>query len=324
MKMRLLVALVLLVALPLAAQAQEPFPTRPITVVVPFPPGGAADLTARPYGPALERALKQPVVIVNKPGAAGAVGTQSVAVAKPDGYTVLITALTISTVPQVDALFGRTPTFTREQFVPVARINADPTLLMIGADKPWATLKDLVEDARKRPNEIMFASAGPYTPSHMATEMLAHAAGIRLRHLPTTGGGPAMTAVLGGHAALSSLSTAAVGAQLKAGKVRVLAASGARRLAAFPDVPTFKELGYDVEIYLWVGFFAPTGVPAHALKVLRDAASQAAQDPEFKAASDKMQMPVAYQDAGEFKVWWDRDAEMLGAAIKRIGKVETK
>jgi tripartite-type tricarboxylate transporter receptor subunit TctC len=324
MTLRLLVALLILVALPLGAQGQEPFPTRPITVVIPFPPGGAADLTGRPYIPALERALKQPVVIVNKPGAAGAVGTQSVAVAKPDGYTLLLTALTISTVPQVDALFGRTPTFTREQFVPIARINADPTLLMIGTDKPWATLKDLVEDARKRPNEIMYASAGPYTPSHMASEMFAHAAGLRLRHLPTTGGGPAMTAVLGGHAALSSLSTAAVGAQLKTGKVRVLAASGARRLAAFPEVPTFKELGYDVEIYLWVGFFAPNGVPAHALKVLREAAGQAAQDPDFKAASDKMQMPVAYQDAKEFKTWWDRDAEMLAAAIKRIGKVETK
>jgi tripartite-type tricarboxylate transporter receptor subunit TctC len=274
--------------------------------------------------PREKRALKQPLVIVNKPGAAGAVGTQSVAVAKPDGYTLLLTALTISTVPQVDALFGRTPTFTREQFVPIGRINADPTLLMIGADKPWATLKDLVEDARKRPNEIMYASAGPYTPSHMASEMFAHAAGIRLRHLPTTGGGPAMTSVLGGHAALSSLSTAAVGAQLKTGKVRVLAASGAKRLAAFPDVPTFKELGYDVEIYLWVGFFAPAGVPAHALKVLRDAAGQAALDPEFRAASDKMQMPVAYQDANEFKAWWDRDAEMLAAAIKRIGKVEAK
>jgi len=325
MTSRLLVgALTFILALPLAASAQEPFPTRPITLVVPFPPGGAADLTARPFAPTLERALKQPVVIVNKAGAAGAVGTQSVAVVKPDGYTLLLTALTISTIPQVDALFGRTPTFSRDQFVPIARLNADPTLLMVGAERPWKTLSELVEDAKQRPGEIIFSSAGPYSPSHMAAEMFAHAAGIRLRHLPTTGGGPAMTAVLGGHAALSCLSTGAVTPQVKSGKVRVLAATGAKRLAAFPEVPTLKELGYDVEIYLWIGLFAPKGVPAHALKILRDAARQAVRDPEFKAATEKMQMPTAYQDADEFKVWWDQDAEMLAAVIKRIGKVEVK
>lgn len=316
--------LLLALALPLGVSAQEPFPTRPISLVVPYPPGGAADLTARPLVPALERALKQPVVIVNKAGAAGAVGMQSVAVAKPDGYTVMLTVLTISTIPEVDALFGRTPAFSRDQFVPIARVNADPTLLIVSAERPWKTMGELVEDAKKRVGEIIFSSAGPYSPSHMATEMFAHAAGIKLRHLPTTGGGPAMTAVLGGHAGLSALSTGAVTPQVRSGKARALAATGARRLAAFPDVPTLKELGYDVEIYLWTGLFAPRGVPAHVLKIFRDATRQAVQDPDFKTATEKMQMPTAYQDADEFKAWWDRDTEMLTAAIKRIGKVEAK
>lgn len=315
---------VLALALPLGAAAQEPFPTRPVTLVVPFPPGGAADLTAHPFAPTLERALKQPVAIVNKAGAAGAVGTQSVAVAKPDGYTLLLTVLTISTIPEVDALFGRPPTFSRDQFVPIARLNADPTLLMVRADAPWWTVQELMEDAKKRPGEIIFSSAGPYTPSHMGVELFVHAAGIRLRHVPTTGGGPAMTAVLGGHAALAALSTGAITPQVQAGKVRVLASTGARRLAAFLEVPTLKELGYDAEIYLWVGVFAPKGVPAHVVKVLREATRQAAQDPEFRGASEKIQMPVAYQDADEFKAWWDRDAEMLAAAIRRIGRVEVK
>jgi tripartite-type tricarboxylate transporter receptor subunit TctC len=316
--------LLVLLSLVSGAAAQGPYPTRPVTIVAPYPPGGAADLTARPFAPALERVLRQPVVVLNKPGAGGAVGTQSVAVAKPDGYTIMLTVFSISTIPEADRVAGRTPTFTRDQFVPIARLNADPTLLMVRADAPWKTVKELVEDAKKRSDVILYASAGPYTVSHMAMEVFMQAAGIRLRHLPTTGGGPAMTAVLGGHATLSALSTGAVTPQVKGGKVRVLANSGAKRLAAFPDIPTLKELGYDVEVYLWTGLFAPKDVPAHVLKTLRDAVGQAVQDDEFKAASEKMQMPPAYQDADEFRAWWDKDSEMLAAAIRRMGKPDAK
>jgi tripartite-type tricarboxylate transporter receptor subunit TctC len=322
---RMLLAVILvLVPLAIGAAAQEPYPTRPVTIVAPYPPGGAADLTARPLAPALERALKQPVVVVNKAGGGGAVGTQAVAIAKPDGYTIMLTVFSISTIPEADRVAGRTPAFTRDQFVPIARLNADPTLLMVRADAPWKTVKELVDDAKKRPDQIVYSSAGPYTVSHLAMEVFMQAAGIKLRHLPTTGGGPAMTAVLGGHATLSTLSTGAVSPQLKGGKVRVLANSGATRLAAFPDTPTMKELGYDVGVYLWTGLFAPKDVPPHVVKVLRDAVRKAVQDDEFKAASEKMNMPPAYQDADEFKTWWDQDSEMLAAAIRRMGKPGTK
>ena len=306
------------------AAAQEPYPSRPITIVSPYPPGGAADLTARPLAPALERVLKQSVVVVNKPGAGGAVGTQSVAIAPPDGYTVLLTVFSISTIPEADRLAGRTPTFTRDQFVPIARLNADPTLIMIGAAQPWKSIKELVDDAKKRPNEILYASAGHYTVSHMAVEVFMQAAGIKLRHLPTTGGGPAMTAVLGGHAALSALSTGAVTPQVKAGKVRVLASSGDKRLPSFPDIPTLKELGYDAEVYLWTGLFVHKDVPGPIVKTLRAAAQKAVHDEEFVKASAKMQMPPAYQDADEFKAWWDKDTEMLVAAIRRMPKPDPK
>jgi len=315
---------VLFLCLAGGAAAQEPYPTRPVTIVVPYPPGGVADLTARPFAPSLERALKQPVIIANKPGAAGAVGMQSVATARPDGYTIMITVLTISTIPEVDALFGRTPAFKREDFAPLARLVADPPLYLVGAATPWKSVKELVEDAKRRPGEIIFASAGLYTPSHLATELLMHSAGIRLRHVPTTGGGPAMNALLGGHAGLSALSTQAATPQIKAGKLRALAHSGGQRLAAFPEVPSMKELGYDAELYLWAGLFAPRNVPAHVQKILRDATRLAVQDPEFKGAMEKMQAPVAYQDADEFGSWWERDTQTLAAVIKRIGKVEAK
>ena len=318
-----LAVLVLLSAAP--ANAQDTFPNRPITIVNPFPPGGQVDIAGRPLAAAMERILKQPVVLVNKPGAAGAVGMQSAAVAKPDGYTIVMTVPAITTVPEVDKLFGRPPAFTRDQFAPIALVNADPTIIVVNADQPWKTLKDLLDDARKRPGEITFSSSGIYGASHVPMEMLLHAAGgLKMRHLPTTGGGPATTAVLGGHAQLWCSTIGPAVPHIKSGKFRALAVTGGQRQPYFPDVPTVKELGYDVEYYLWIGMFAPKQTPPATMKVLRDTVRKAVQDPEFKGAMDKVQVPVIYKDADEFQAWWDAEAGKLADVIKRIGKVEQK
>jgi tripartite-type tricarboxylate transporter receptor subunit TctC len=307
------------------AEADEPFPARPITIVNPFPPGGQADLTGRPLASSLERLLKQPVVITNKSGAAGAVGMQTVAVARPDGYTVLITVPAISTIPEVDRLFGRPPTFAREQFAPIARINADPCILVVNAEQPWRSVKELLDDAKRRPGEITYSSSGPYGASHVPAEMLLHAAGgLKMRHLPTTGGGPATTAVLGGHAAFWMSTTGPAAPHVKSGKFRALAVTSLARHPHYPDVPTLKELGYDVEYYLWIGLFVPKATPAVAVKALREAVRQAVDDPAFKSAMEKIQVPIAYQDADEFRAWWDADAARLAEAVKRIGRVEVK
>jgi tripartite-type tricarboxylate transporter receptor subunit TctC len=318
-------SVIVLAGLAGAAAADEPFPTRPITIVNPFPPGGQADLTGRPLAASLERLLKQPVVMTNKAGAAGAVGMQTAAVAKPDGYTILLTVPAISTVPEVDRLFNRPPAFTRDQFVPIARINADPCILVVNAGLPWRSVKELLEDVKRRPGEITYSSSGIYGASHVPTEMLLHAAGgLKMRHLPTTGGGPATTAVLGGHAALWLSTTGPAAPHVKSGKFRALAVTSAARHPHYPDVPTFRELGYDVEYYLWVGLFAPKATPPTALKALRDAVKQAVDDPAFKSAMEKIQVPIAYQDADEFRAWWDADAVRLAETIKRIGRIEVK
>ena len=304
------------------AAAQEPYPSRPISIVNPFPPGGIADLTGRPLAATFERLLKQPVVIVNKAGAAGAVGAQFASVAKPDGYTLLIALVSISSTPEADKLFGRPATYTRDQFVGIARLNADPPILAVNG--PWKTLKELVDDAKKRPGEITFASSGPYGASHLPLEMFLQAAGLKMRHLPTTGGAPATTAVLGGHAQLWASPPALAAPHLEAGKMRALATWGATRLAAFPGVPTLKELGYDVEYYIWTGLFAPRGVPAPIVQTLRDVTRKAVEDPEFRSAMEKAKTPIAYQDADEFKAFWDRDAQRIAAVIQFIGKTEAK
>ncbi len=305
--------------------AQETFPNRPITIVNPFPPGGLADLTGRPLAASMEKVLKQPVVMVNKPGAAGAVGMQSVAVAKPDGYTILITVPAITTLPEVDKLFGRTPVYTRDQFAPIALINADPTIIVVNSEQPWRSLKDLLDEARRRPGEIVFASSGIYGASHVPMEMLLHAAGgLKMRHLPTTGGGPATTAVLGSHAQLWCSPPGVASPHVKSGKLRPLAITGAARHPYFPDVPTLKELGYDVEYYLWIGMFALKNTPAGPMKALREAIRRAVDDPPFKNAMEKIQTPIAYKDADQFRVWWDAEAVRLAEVIKRIGRVEDK
>jgi tripartite-type tricarboxylate transporter receptor subunit TctC len=319
------VAAVVALAAGPAVAADEAFPTRPITIVNPFPPGGLADLTGRPLAAAMEKVLKQPVVMTNKPGAAGAIGMQSVAVAKPDGYMILITVPAITTVPEVDRLFGRTPTFTRDQLAPLALINADPTIIVVNADLPYKSLKDVLDDAKRRPGEIVFSSSGIYGASHVPMEMLLQAAGgLKMRHLPTTGGGPATTAVLGNHAQLWCSPPGVASAHIKSGKLRPLAVTGATRHPNFPDVPTLRQLGYDVEYYLWIGMFAPRGTPAGPVKSLREAIKQAVADPAFRGAMDKIQTPIAYKDAEEFKAWWDAEAVRLAEVIKKIGRVDEK
>src|SRR5215475_9376877 len=273
----LLVLIVFLFALTAGSFGQEKYPSRPITIVAPFPPGGVADLTARPVAAALEKTLKNPVGVVNKTGAAGAVGMQFVATSKPDGYTLLLALSSISIIPEADKLFGRPPAFTVDQFAPIALISADPTILVVPADKPWKTAADFIEDAKARPGQISYSSSGVYGTLHMAMELLQHAAGIKMRHVPYGGAGPAITAILGGHVDALASGPAAVMPQIKSGKLRALATWGETRLAAMPELPTLKELGYpDAEFYIWAGLFAPKGVPEAVLAKLREATRAAA------------------------------------------------
>ena len=304
------------------AWAQEPYPTRPISIVVAFPPGGVADNTARPVAAVLERILKQPVTVLNKAGAAGAVGYQAAATSKPDGYTLLMALVSVSVLPEVDKLFGRPQNYTREQLTGIARINADPSMLVVRADAPWKTLKDLVEDGKKRPGEIVFTSSGLYGAAHIPMEMFIKAAGIKMRHLPTTGGGPMMNAMLGGHAQLVMTPVSLAAQHVKAGKLRLLAHSGTTPVAAYPEVPSFKSQGYDVEYTAWAGLVAPKDTPPNVIKILRDATRQAVKEPEVINSHAKLETPIAYMDADEFNAWWAKDAAKLAEVVRQIGKVE--
>ncbi|WP_422010161.1 Bug family tripartite tricarboxylate transporter substrate binding protein [Reyranella sp.] len=324
MKRRTLLAGAAMLPLGLPVRAQEAYPSRPITMIVPFPPGGVADITGRPTAHVMGKLLKQSVVVQNKGGAGGSVGTAQAARSAPDGYTILMALSSISVLPVADRLQGRTPAYELDQFAPIALISADPTVLVVSADGPYKTLKDLVEAAKAKPGTINYGSSGVYGTLHVAMEIFADAAGIKLFHIPYQGGGPAVAALLGGQIdALASGPSAAIG-QIKAGKMRALAVWGDKRLASLPDVPSMKELGYDATFYIWSGLFAPAATPSPILMTLRDAARRTAEDPEFKEAMAKVETPIAYLDAPEFKTFLDKDAARLKVAVERIGKVPEK
>ena len=303
-------------------QAQDKYPSKPVTILLGYPPGGSTDTTARALAPVLERILGQPVVIQNRPGAAALVGTMQVANATPDGYTITVATTQLSLLPAVDGVFGRPPSFTRDQFTPIALVSADPSVLFVNSSQPWKNFQELVDDAKKRPGQIVYASGGLYGTTHLAIEIVLKATGTRMRHLPTAGGGPALTAVLGNHAALLAAHPSVGGPQARAGTLRPIGTMGAKRVAAFPDLPTLKELGYDAQYYQWNGVFTQTKVPEPVITILRQAMAKAVKDPEFIKAMDKVGSGIDYLDRDEFRPWWDADSSKTEDTVRAIGKVQ--
>jgi tripartite-type tricarboxylate transporter receptor subunit TctC len=318
-------------ALPLAqapfsnlALAQAAYPVRNITMIVPFPAGGQADLAARPVAMALERILGKPVIVDNRAGGGGgSIGNAQAARAEPDGYTLLMTLSSLAVLPEADRLFDRPAQYEVSQFAPIARVLADPTLLAVPTSAPWRSLHDFVEDAKMRPGEIPYGSSGAYGTLHVAMEMFAASAGIKLLHVPFRGAGPALTALLGGTVQALASAPGTLKQQVDEGRMRVLANWGAQRIASFPDLPTFRELGYkDVEFYIWAGLFAQGALPVPIMMRLRGAMADAVKSPEVTKTFATAGSPVAYLDAPEFGKFVADDSARLIAAVKTIGKVE--
>ena len=305
-----------------AALAQSDYPNKAISMVVPFPPGGVADITARPLAEAMGRILKQPVVVENRSGAGGGVGMQYVARAKPDGYTTLLALSSVSIIPEADKVLGRDPMFQLSQLVPIARFTADPTVLAVRADSPYKSVADLVNAAKQKPGAIPYGSSGNYGTMHVPMEMFDASAGIKMLHVPFTGAGPAIVALLGGQVDALSTGPSSIMGHLRAGKVRVLATWGEARHPALPDVPTLKELGYDAQFSQWTGLFVPAGTPEPVVAKLREAARAAVADATFQQALSKVETPIQYLDQPQFQKFWDTDARKLAEVVKRIGKVE--
>lgn len=314
----------LLTAVVLAApcMAQESYPNRPVTLVVPFPPGGVADTVGRPVAEAMARYLKQSMVVENRAGAGGGIGMAYVAKAKPDGYTLLMALSSLVVLPEADKILNRAPMFKIEQLKPIARFTADPTVLVVRADSPWKTYGDFIAYVRANPGKVSFGSSGNYGTMHVPMEQLKVATSSYMLHVPYTGAGPAVLALLSGNVDALSTGPASVLQHIKAGKVRALAHWGQGRLAVMPDVPSLKELGVAVQYSQWAGLFVPADTPAAAVEALRQAARFAAQDARAIAALAGAGTAFQFQDSTEFDRFVQADARDMAALVQRIGKVD--
>ncbi|HEY9573293.1 MAG TPA: tripartite tricarboxylate transporter substrate binding protein [Pusillimonas sp.] len=309
-------------ALLLSGSVLAKYPDHAIKMIVPFPPGGVTDTVARPIADALSRDLGQSVVVENKAGAGGAIGAGDAARAKPDGYTIMLMLSSISILPEADKILGRKAAYETSQFKPIARITADPTVLVVRADSPWKTAKEFVEAAKKEPGKINYGSSGIYGSMHVPMAMLENAADIKLTHVPYTGAGPAVAALLGGQVQAISSGPSSILQHIKAGKLRALAHWGDKPLATLPDVPSLQSLGYDAKFVQWSGIFVPAQVPAEVIETLRASTKRIANDPDIQAKVLGAGSPIEYMDAPEFQKYWDADDATLVKAVRAIGKVD--
>ncbi len=303
------------------AQAQT-YPDRPITIVVPFTPGGVSDITARPLAIGLSADLGQSVIIENKGGAGGAIGMAAAAKARPDGQTLMMALPSIITIPISDRISGRASSFQMNQFRPIARLTADPTVLAVRADSPWNNLSDFVREVRRNPGKVSYSSSGIYGTTHVAMEILANAANLKMIHVPFTGGGQQVTALLSGQVQATMQTPGAIAPHLAAGKLKVLAALSAERVPSMPQIPTAKEQGFDGEFYLWTGLFVQTGTPDAVVNRLREAVKKAAAHPSFVQAMNSLNTPIQFLDSNEFANFLVADTRRFEDVLTKMGKIE--
>ena len=294
----------------------QAFPSRPVTIVVPYAPG-ATDREARKLGEIAAKHLGQPIVIENKEGAGGAIGTQFVAQAKPDGHTLLYAAPAVITIAP---LLG-TPPYKYDDVVPVARATTSPHVLAARADAPFKTAREMIAYARSNPGKVVFGSSGSGTAVHLAGEAFADAAGIRFNHVPYRGLAPAITAALGGFVDVVIGLPVAINPQVEGGKMRALAQFGAARAPALPDVPTLEELGVDLRLGVDIGLFAPKGTPAAVIARIGEAFAKAIESEEFKAFAATAMATPAFLNAAEYRKVVDGERTLYAKIVPTL-KIE--
>lgn len=283
--MRLLhrrLAATLIATLPLAAAlpALAAYPERPIRFVVPYPPGGGTDVIARIVQQKFQAALGQPIIIDNRGGGGGSLGTDVVAKAPADGYTVLFTLSSHTINP---AIYPKLPFDTARDFEPVGTVASLPQILVVNPSFPASTIQDVVAQARKEAGKLQFASVGNGSPSHLAGEMLNLRTGVSITHIPYRGGGPAITDVLAGQVPMLWVSIPAAAGHVKSGKLKPIAVSTVKRSAAFPNVPTVQEGGInDFEVDSWYAMFVPARTPKAVIERLNKALNEVLADAEIK------------------------------------------
>jgi tripartite-type tricarboxylate transporter receptor subunit TctC len=298
------------------AAAQTAFPSKPVELVVPFQPGGGTDALARAFADATRRHMPQSVVIVNKPGASGAIGWQDVINARPDGYRLAVVTVEVTTLPHMGLA-----KFSYEDLTPIARLNADQAAITVRADAPWNTVEEFLAAAKKDSGKLSMGNAGNGSIWHLAAAALEDKTGTKFNHTPFQGAGPAVLALLGGHIDAVAVSPAEVTIHVQAGKLKTLAVMAEQRVKGFDKVPTLKERNIDLVIGTWRGIAAPKNTPPEVIAYLKEVSRKAADEPAFREVLDKQNLGFAYADDVAFKATMARD----NAYFKTLmGKLDIK
>jgi tripartite-type tricarboxylate transporter receptor subunit TctC len=311
------VACALALALPgAAACAAGSFPDRPVTMLIPYPPGGSADMLGRPLAAALQKAWGQPVILEYKPGAGGTIATAQLARSRPDGYTVLMVLAAHAINP---SLYPSLPYDTRKDFAPVSLVATLPMLVSAPLSTPADNMRELIDYAKAHPGKLTFASAGNGNTSHLAAEMFKAATGIEMTHVPYKGSGPAVVALLGGEVNLMFDSISTSLPQVKAGKLKALAVSGAHRSPLLPDVPTVSETVPGFVVNGWYGILAPAGTPPEVVQKLSTGIADVARQPEFKSQLAGYGYDIVGSTPAEFSAHIDRELTTWHEAVEKSG-----
>ena len=310
----MLVGLAAMVTTVFAVPAIAAYPDKPVTVICPWTAGGGTDVLLRALSKSAEKYLGQTISVVNQTGGAGAIGHNAIRTARPDGYTVGMITFELNSLPPQ----GLVP-FTWKAFDPLMRINSDPAALTVKADAPYNTVRGFMDYAKSHPGEITIGNSAPGSVWHIAAGLAAEKTGVQVKHVPFDGAQPAVTALVGGHIKAVAVSVAEVRGQVQAGNLKILGVMSAERDKIFPDVPTFKEQGVDVQFYTWRGLALPKGVPPAIKAKIADAYKKAFDSQEFKDFAAKASLNLAYQDSADFAKFLDQNYKDVEAVMKSLG-----
>jgi len=296
------------------AFAQEKYPAKPINFLIGFPAGGTTDVCARPLVNAASKILGQPIVVVNKPGGASAVAVATLKNEKPDGYTIGI----LGSGALLSQHMRKVPYDTAKDFTPIMQYAVYLYGLAVQSESPWKTLAEFIEYARNNPGKIRYSTAGPGSPQHLVMERLALKEKIKWTHIPFPGGGPAVTALLGGHVEATSQTTEWK-AHVESGKLRLLAVYGEKRMIDFPNVPTLLDLGYGISGASLISIAGPKGISPQIVEILHGAFKKAMEDPDFLKASRQLDQPIIYRSPEDLGKHLGKMNEEVGALVRSLG-----
>ncbi len=290
------------------------FPSGTVTIVVPWPAGGRSDITARLLAAALEPELGVPVIVANTSGGGGVVGARSVGQAKADGYTMGLFASGINV-----AQWTKQPPFEFEKYEPICRLFINPLTITVRADSPWQTLDDFLNYAKENPGKVKHGNGGAGTADHILAEGFYKDIGVKVTQVPYEGDSPRITALLGGEIDVNTAGIGSLKSQLEAGEIRVLAVSSEERSPFLPDVPTFKELGYDFTGVVFDGMYVAKGTPEAVIKILEEAIEKACTDPEMEENLNNLSVDIQYMPSKDFKDYLDYWHPILEELVDELG-----